>query len=65
MPGGEVCDESLNDQANQGGRERFRSKNWVRNGFQGSGKKRQSQNGEYVICNVWITISNCVTLYSE
>ena len=45
MPIGEVCDESFNDRANQGGRQRFGSENRVRNGFQGSGKNRAIAKG--------------------
>ena len=65
MPIGEVCDESLNDRANQDGRQRQCSKNMAGTAFREAAKTGQSRKGEFVIYPVWITVLNSVTLYSE
>ena len=65
MPIGEVCDESLNDRANQGGWQRQCSENMTGTAFREAAKTGQSQKGEFVYSLMWITISNRVTLYGE
>ena len=65
MPVGEVCDESLNDRANQGGRQRQCSENMAGTAFIEAAKTWQSQKGEIVFSLMRITISNRVTLSNE
>ncbi len=65
MPIGEVCDESLNDRANQGGRQRQCSENMAGTAFREAAKTEQSQKGELFHNLMRITISNRVTLYGE
>ena len=65
MPVGEVCDESLNDRANQGGWQRQCSENMAGTAFIEAAKTWQSRKGEFIICPVWITVLNSVTLYGE
>ena len=65
MPIGEVCDETLNDRANQDGRERHSSKSMTGTAFIEAAKTGQSRKGEFIIRPVWITVSNRVTLYGE
>ena len=65
MPVGEVCDESLNDRANQDRRERQCSENMAGTAFREAAKTEQSQKGELFHNLMRITISNRVTLYGE
>ena len=65
MPVGEVCDESLNDRANQDGRQRQCSENMAGTAFREAAKTWQSRFNEkyrqYVLSNTL----RSVTLYGE
>ena len=65
MPVSEVCDESLNNRANQDGRQRQCSENMAGTAFREAAKTKQSRYNEINRQKVLTNTLRSVTLYSE